>query len=687
VKIVLQDGIKDCGICSLLSIVRFYGGDVSKEYLREITNTTKDGVSALGLIEGATKLGFEAVGVFGEINKINVNNLPCLGHILTNKSYKHFVAIYKIDFDKEKIHIMDPAVGKRILSFTEYKILSTNNYIFLKPLKKIPLIKPRKIIIKEIIKYLKNNKIQSGVFWGLTLLYFILNIIVSFHFKYLIEFSIQYNTTSNILIISFSIMFFYIFKYLIDFVRNILLDKIILMFDSIITMKVLKQIFYLPYLYYKNRTTGEVITKIKDLSNIKMFLSKVFCILFSDFISIIIFGIFLFKLNYILTTWIFIVSFLFVLVIIFRNNKKKRLIKILSNKEENINSYLIESLSNVDTIKGCHLEKLLFDKFYLKYKKLLDSNYKYNLFDNFNFFIRNNFISFLLVIIYSYGVYDVIKGDFNLTDLYLYQTFMNYILSSINRIIDLISDYSNYLVSVKRVEDLFVIKSEKFLNNYYYYAYDLTGNISFKNLTYKVGNKILFNNLNLDILYGDKILLCGDSGCGKSSLMKILMRYLYVPYGMCRIKNIDINHYHLENIRSNITYVSNNEYLFTDTLYNNIVFNREISDDEFRKVIDICEVNFVKDDNYKMMVEENGFNFSNGERQRIILARSLLKKSSIYIFDEAFSQIDIATERKIIRNIFNYLSDKTIIVISHRFYNKKLFSRILKLENGIIYEK
>ena len=278
-KIVLQDGIKDCGICSLLSIVRFYGGDVSKEYLREITNTTKDGVSALGLIEGATKLGFEAVGVFGEINKINVNNLPCLGHILTNKSYKHFVAIYKIDFDKEKIHIMDPAVGQRILSFTEYKILSTNNYIFLKPLKKIPLIKPRKIIIKEIIKYLKNNKIQSGVFWGLTLLYFILNIIVSFHFKYLIEFSIQYNTTSNILIISFSIMFFYIFKYLIDFVRNILLDKIILMFDSIITMKVLKQIFYLPYLYYKNRTTGEVLSRIKDLLVVKNYLIEVISIL------------------------------------------------------------------------------------------------------------------------------------------------------------------------------------------------------------------------------------------------------------------------------------------------------------------------------------------------------------------------------------------------------------------------
>ena len=95
-KVVLQDGNKDCGICSLLSIIRFYGGDVSKEYLREITNTTKNGVSALGLIEGAKMLGFDAVGVCGDLNKIEDNNLPCLAHILTNKGFKHFNKIFFI---------------------------------------------------------------------------------------------------------------------------------------------------------------------------------------------------------------------------------------------------------------------------------------------------------------------------------------------------------------------------------------------------------------------------------------------------------------------------------------------------------------------------------------------------------------------------------------------------------------
>ena len=250
-KVVLQDGNKDCGICSLLSIIRFYGGDVSKEYLREITNTTKNGVSALGLIEGAKMLGFDAVGVCGDLNKIEDNNLPCLAHILTNKGFKHFIAIYKIDREKELIYIMDPAKGKRILSFMEFKIISTNNYIFLKCIKKLPLIKPRKIIRREIIKYLKNNKIQSVVLGGILFLYFVLNIICCFHFKYLIEYSINFNVKTNIYFISSLVFMFYIYKNIFDLVRCILLDKWLLVLEEIITLKTLKQIFYLHIYFIK----------------------------------------------------------------------------------------------------------------------------------------------------------------------------------------------------------------------------------------------------------------------------------------------------------------------------------------------------------------------------------------------------------------------------------------------------
>ena len=185
-KVVLQDGIKDCGICSLLSIIRFYGGEVSKEYLREITNTTKDGVSFYNLIEGAKKIGFEAVGLSGELENIDVNNLPCIAHFIVNKSYKHFVALYEINKKKKQVTLMDPAKGKKIISISEFNLLSSNNYIFLKPIKKLPIMQKKNVIYKNILELFKKNKKLLFSIVILTFSYFTLNILTSFHFKYLL---------------------------------------------------------------------------------------------------------------------------------------------------------------------------------------------------------------------------------------------------------------------------------------------------------------------------------------------------------------------------------------------------------------------------------------------------------------------------------------------------------------------
>ena len=217
----------------------------------------------------------------------------------------------------------------------------------------------------------------------------------------------------------------------------------------------------------------------------------------------------------------------------------------------------------------------------------------------------------------------------------------------------------------------------------------MSGDIKIKDLSYKIGYKTLFNKLSLTIKRGEKILLSGPSGCGKSTLVKMLMRYIEVDYNKINIASIDINHYHLNNIRTNITYLSSSEYLFNDTIRNNITLYKEYTEEEIEEVTKICLVNDIiknTDLGLDKMIEENGFNFSSGEKQRIFLARAIIKKTNIYIFDEALGQIDINREKKILEGIFKYLKDKTVIVISHRFNNKKVFDRVLKLEEGKIIE-
>lgn len=688
-KIVLQDGIKDCGICCLLSVIRYYGGDISKEVLRQITNTDRSGVSAYNLIEGARKIGFEATGMKGDLSKIEKNNLPCLAHLVVNKSYKHFVVIYDIDLDNNKVLVMDPAKGRRSLTVGEFRLMSSMNFIFLKPIKALPIFNKMKIIKKTVLDFIKSKKILIWLVMFLSLCYFLFQILTAFHLKYILEFSINYKLSGVLVFLSIYLIILYFFKEFSNFLRNILLMKILSTLDFNMTFVTFKQILLLPYLYFKNRTTGEVISRLKDLNTIKNFLGQICCFVISDFLGTFIFGFIMFYLNKKLFIFIiFICLFSFGMQILF-NKLKMRKLKIVNSYNDRVDSYLIEAITNIETIKGSHLEKRFSDIFKIKYQKFLEKNYSMNLILEWQLFFKSFINNFLMTVIFGVGGYLVIKNKMSLGELFIYQNIFNYFLFSFNNLLNVEGLYHEYRLAIERVEDLFMIRRENFNGGYSYSLYRLTGDIIFKNLNYNVSLKCLFKDINFSIKYKDKVLLVGESGTGKSTLVKMLMRYIEVPFGFISINNIDINHYHLDNLRNNITYVGNSDTLFTDTFYNNIVLNGNVLKENFEKIVKITKVDeIVKDDGlkYRKVIEEDGFNLSTGERQRVILARALIRKSDIYIFDEAFSQIDLNKTEEILNDVLKYLEDKTVIVISHRNNFYKLFNRVLKLENGQIHE-
>ena len=123
--VVRQDDLTDCGISCLLSIIRYYNGNVSKEYLRDLTNTTKDGVSAYNIIEAAHDIGFDSYGLNGEVTNIENNSLPMIAHVIIDDKYKHFVVDYSINHRNRVITLMDPSVGYKKISFYDWMKIST----------------------------------------------------------------------------------------------------------------------------------------------------------------------------------------------------------------------------------------------------------------------------------------------------------------------------------------------------------------------------------------------------------------------------------------------------------------------------------------------------------------------------------------------------------------------------------
>ena len=158
---------------------------------------------------------------------------------------------------------------------------------------------------------------------------------------------------------------------------------------------------------------------------------------------------------------------------------------------------------------------------------------------------------------------------------------------------------------------------------------------------------------------------------------------------MILINDIPLEDYKKEAIEKSIIYLSQNENLFTDTLWNNLLLNREINEKDMYEMIKLCEIEEIIGNNplgCQMFIEENGFNLSGGQKQRIVLARSLLSSFQYLLIDEGMNQMDKNLERRILKRMFDKYKEKTMIIVSHRFENMDLFDKVVFMEKGKIKE-
>lgn len=673
---VKQDDLKDCGVSSLLTIIRYYHGDVSKEYLRELTKTTSDGVTAFYLLKAAQQLGFDTKALKGDFRLLNDNDFPLIAHTVINKSYQHFVVVYGIKNDK--VIVADPSTGIRKLSLVEWNNISTEKYLIFKPIKKIPKYDNNKRIIKILFSFLAKYRLLFITVIIISLIFTILSIITTYNFKLLMDEIGLYNKNSYRLIFLVLISFGLI-KNLANLFRNKLMNFINNQLDKILINDIYSHIIYLPYLYYKTRTCGDIITRINDISGIKDFLGKIFLTLFVDSILMIFVLMVLFSINVKLTSLVIIISFVYCITILIYNKLIHKHVKESYEKASMVNSYLVETIGSIDTIKGLNMEEMVCNKLAFKYNKLITVNKKIeNILYNEEFFKETIYYCGNLLILF-YGIILVNNHQLELTTLFTYVNLFSYYLEPIRNIMDLSFSFKTSVLSIKRVMELYSISKEKLDISFKSLIANLKGNIKVKNLSYSYnGINNIIENLNFEIKEGNKVLICGDSGHGKSTLVKLLMKYMDGYEGKIYLDNRDLANYELSDVRNRICYVSQNEMLFTDSVYNNLVLGRDVSFDKVLYLAKMLKVDEVVDKlplKYDSLIEENGFNLSGGERQRMILLRTLLKDADIYIFDEALNAIDVKKERIILKNIFKFLANKTIIVISHRFNNADLFNQ------------
>ena len=677
---VLQDDLKDCGVCCLLSIIKYFDGNISKEYLRELTKTSKNGVSALNLLKCAREIGFEAYGLKGKLKNIKMEFLPVIAHVIIDKKYPHFVVIYKIDIKKNKILVMDPAKGYIFYSFSSFLNISTNYYLVLKPKHVIPKLVDKNNYVSKIILFLKEYKEVFMTLILLSLFYTIFNIIASYHFKLLYE----ENGNSIFLLL----LLFILVKCLISKFRNSLINSLNIILDKYLIKDAFYHIINLPYLYYNNHTNGDLLTRINDLGNIKELINDLFISVFVDlFLAIIVYFIMI-KINVKLTFIITVTLIIYAVIVFLDNNVMKKVIRENREKSSEINNYLVEGLASFETIKNLSIQDYICEKFNQKYDEYSEVIRKIICKINNKNYLKSNVLLIGNLIVIYVGIKLLNDNVISTTTLISYISLSNYLIEPIKNFLDLNIKYQNTKESINRIKEIYNIPTENLLFNKKSIKY-LNGNISINNLSYSYnGVDNVLKNISFEIKEGEKILIYGNSGCGKSTIMQLLIKYLDNNYkGDITIGGYDLKNLDLFTLRKNICYISQNEFLYTDSVYENITLGRKLDYSHFLELADKLFINEIINKTtlgYNMMIEGNGENISGGERERIIIARSIIERKNIFIYDESFSEIDIKKERDILKYIFQLYPNKTCIIVSHRLSNEDLFSKKIKIGGDVI---
>ena len=671
---VKQKDYKDCAVASISMILKYYGGYVQTETLRDMTKTTKKGTTAYHIKEAFINMGFESYGIRCELNSINTDIvLPCIANVIIDNSYKHFVVIYEINKNKEYLLIADPQDKIKKISYLEFSKIFNNVLIIMYPIRNVPN-EDRLSYTDFINKTIFRNKKMLIKIFILSLFITIFSVAMSFYMQVMIN-SIAYKD-KFLLIIFIVFLLLQIFKIVLEYIRNNVLIHLTEKIDLCLTLDTFNSILSLPYRYFRSRTTGEVLSRINDLDVIRDTISKVALSLFMDLPLTLISFIFLYIINNTLFFIGLIILLFYSIVIVIFNKYFDYTIKDIQHTKSLTTSYMVESISGIETVKGLHIEEFIKSNFRNKYVNLLNKVFKYQNV----YFIQNTIkelidkIGFMIIILIGciYVAYDKIQ----LASLITFSFLLSYFLEPIKSILELTNDIKESKSALDRVLELNMNKSDNKLFNLPY-----RGNILINNLSYTFDDKkYVLKNVNLDIKESENVVLLGESGSGKSTLLKILMKYYKIDNNRVFINSVDLNNYS-ENDK--VIYISQQEILFNDTIYNNLMIDSSDNNLLF-KVSDICLLKDILDKSlgYNTLIEENGFNFSGGERQRLILARALIKGFDVLIIDEGLSQVDVSMERKILKNIFNCYRDKTIIVASHRVDNCDLFDRIIQLDNG-----
>ena len=729
-----QPDAMDCGATCLAMVAKHYGKTYTIQKLREMCFAARAGVSLLGISDAAENLGFKTIGVKVGFEKLAEEApLPCIVHW----KQEHFVVVYDIKVTSDKLRVTsedapslithhsslknhsslkgyvkvaDPAHG--LIKFTIEEFC--NNWISTKKdgveegiallLEPTPAFyeqegeKSDRTKFSYIFRYLKPYyKHVIQLFLGL-LLGTLLQLIFPFLTQSIVDYGISNQNLAFVTLILIAQLILFTSQTIVEFIRSWILLHITARINISMISDFLIKLMKLPIRFFDIKMIGDIMQRINDNSRIQDFLTSSTINTLFSFVNLIVFSVVLGLYNLKLLAIFLVASVLYVLWIVIFLKKRRELDykRFAQASAEQSNLYQLITgmqeikLNNCEKQKRWEWENIQVKLFKVSIKGLALSQYQ----QAGAFFIdqtKNIIISF-------FAAQAVITGDMTLGMMMAVQYIIGQLNAPIGQLIGFVQSAQDAKISLERLGEIHNREDEE--------PDDVTRHssrvtllpqkkeISIQNLTFQYDgahSEVVLDNINLEIPNGKITAVVGMSGSGKTTLVKLLLGFYPSVKG-----EIKIGEYNLQNVsthvwRDHCSAVMQDGFIFSDTIARNIAVSDDIIDTtrllHAAKVANILEMVESMPLGFNTKIGQEGQGISQGQKQRILIARSVYKNPSYIFFDEATNALDANNEKVIMENLNEFFQGKTVVVVAHRLSTVKNADNIIVLEKGKIVEQ
>jgi ATP-binding cassette, subfamily B, bacterial len=693
-----QHDLKDCGPTCLRMIAKFYGKTYSLQNIRDKSVLTREGVSMLGISRAAEQLGFRTMGARLTFDQLNKVPLPCIAHWRTD----HFVVVYKIQ--NKKIHVADPnfnLVTYDMPHFVEGWAQNKSEtpkggVLLLQPTPTFYDLEEDKksfglgFFLRYFTPYKRYyGQLILGLFAGL-----VFSLIFPFLTQAIVDVGINNQNIGFVNLILIAQATLALSSTVLGFVRSWIFLHMSTRINVAIVSDYLAKLMRLPLSFFENKMIGDILQRINDNARIYAFFSnKTLDTLFSLFNLVIFAAIMAYYSLKILAVFVFFSILYAVWVVLFMKKRREFDFKLFERSTERqtstiqmINGIRDIKLFNFEMQKLWEWERIQAQSFKINIQQMKLEQYQ----EAGAFFIdqcKNIFISYL-------AAKAVISGDISLGMMLAMQYILGQLNAPISQFIGFINSFQDARISLDRLREVHVTEAEDTPNEYGKATfYPKNGQIQLENLSFGYDGALsqyVLHNLNLSIPEGKVTAIVGNSGSGKTTLMKLLLNFYKPNEGRIRVGGIDLKNFDSHTWRDKCGVVLQDGYLFPSSIGSNIAMSdADVTYEKLEYAATMASINDHIADlplGYNTKIGADGMGLSQGQKQRILIARAIYKNPEYLFFDEATNSLDSNNEKAIVENLNQFFQGRTVVVIAHRLSTVKNADQIIVLDKGKVLE-